>query len=76
MLCHYGAFNYALLLPLTLHENAIRFSNILADLCAPIEVTDEYSKSQIEFCAGVANIPENCNSLDDMLAIAEKVHAG
>lgn len=71
MLCHYGAFAYAMLLPISLKNNAVQFAEILANICAQIVVTDEYHYSQIEFRASVVNIPEDCQTLERMLEIAE-----
>jgi hypothetical protein len=71
-LCHHGAFGYALLLPMTNKETAKRVAEILADTCAGIAVTDEYPLNQIEFRAGIANMPQDCVSLEEMLAIAQR----
>ncbi len=60
------------MLPLTSKETAKRVSEILADTCAGIAVTDEYQQSDIEFRAGIANMPEDCTTLEEMLIIANQ----
>jgi hypothetical protein len=71
LLCHYGAFSYAILLPITVKTNAQRAAEILGETCATIVITDEYPANAIEFRAGLANIPEDCKSLDELIALAE-----
>lgn len=73
LLCHYGAFAYAMVLPLSLKENAQRFAGILADVCASINVSDEYPLGALDFRASAVNIPEDCNSVESMLELAEKL---
>jgi DNA polymerase III delta prime subunit len=70
-LCHYGAFCYAVLLPLSNKESARRFSDMLAEVCSSIDLSDDYPANAIAFRAAVANIPEDCTNLDAMLEMAE-----
>ncbi len=72
-LCHYGAFAFAILLPMTVSRSAIQFANILADTCGGINVTNDYDKESVDFCAGIANVPDDCQTLDEILNKAEKV---
>jgi hypothetical protein len=75
LLCHHGAFGYALVLPMTARDTARRVVEILAETCSSIEITDEYHKNQIEFRAGMANIPEDCVTLEEMMAISLRARA-
>jgi hypothetical protein len=74
MLCHYGAFSFAMLLPLSIKDNAVRFADMLAEICAGIPVSDQYEQGGIEFRAGVASLPDDCQTLEQMVAMAEKIH--
>jgi len=75
LLCHSGSFSYAMLLPFTLKKSAIRQAEILGEICGSVKISEDYAYAKIEFRAGIANIPEDCTSLDEMIAIAEKVTA-
>jgi hypothetical protein len=75
LLCHYGAFNYGMVLPLTVRDNGRRFADILAEICGNLSVTEQYDPSTIEFRAGMANIPEDCQSLEEMISLAEQVRS-
>ena len=72
-LCHYGTFGYAMVLPLTNQDNAFRFAQILADICANIDVSDEYSKDSIELKVGIGSIGEHCRTLQEMINACERV---
>jgi hypothetical protein len=72
-LCHYGTFAYALLLPLTTKENAARYIEMVAESLANLEVGEAHERPSLEFRAGIANIPEDCLNLDQMLELAESV---
>jgi predicted transcriptional regulator len=74
LLCHFGAFSYAMLLPLSTRSSAHRQAEILAEICATIVVSEDYERDNIEFRAGIANIPEDCNTLDDLLTLAERLN--
>jgi hypothetical protein len=73
MLCHYGAFCYAVLLPLSNKDSASRFTDMLAEVCASIELSDDYPRNSISFRSSVVNIPEDCTNLDTMLEMAERL---
>jgi hypothetical protein len=72
-LCHYGAFSYAMFLPLTVKQSAIRQAEFLAEMCSTIKISEDYHNTEIEFHANVANFPEDSTSLDELLTIAEKI---
>jgi len=73
LLCHYGAFAYAVVLPLSTRDSAKRFAEIIADICAQVRVPEPFGKDDIEFRAGIANMSEDCRSLDEMMALVERV---
>ena len=73
LLCHYGAFSYAMLLPMSNRSSAHRQAEILAEICATIVVSEDYDRDNIEFRAGIANIPEDCSTLDEFLTLAEQL---
>ncbi|HEY9714021.1 MAG TPA: DUF4388 domain-containing protein [Chroococcales cyanobacterium] len=73
LLCHFGAFSYAMILPMTVKNSAIRQAEILAEICSRINISEEYPPDRLEFRVSVVNIPEDCNTLDEVLTIAEKV---
>lgn len=77
-LCHFGAFAFAMLLPLTTKDSAVRMAEILAEICSGVTISDEYAPSQLEFRVGVSSIsslPGDCTSLDEMINSAENVRA-
>lgn len=69
---HYGAFAYAIVLPVTNKASAERFASMLADCCASINVSDDYNKNAIVFRTKVLNIPEDCIELEALLEQASK----
>ncbi len=71
---HYGTFNYAVVLPFAVKENAKRFAEILAEICAEISISDQWERARTQFRAGIASIPSDCRTLEDMITIAEKVN--
>lgn len=71
MLCHFGAFSYAMLLPMSTRKSADRQAETLAEICASINVSEDYDPSKIEFRGGIANVPEDCKSLDEVLTLVE-----
>jgi hypothetical protein len=74
-LCHAGAFSYAMLLPLTSKKAALRQAHILAEMCGSMHISEDFNNNEIEFRAGIANIPEDCSSLGELLTLAENVSA-
>jgi hypothetical protein len=73
LLSHYGAFSYAVVLPFAVKDNAKRFAEILAEICADIAISEGWDHSRTEFRAGIACIPVDCRTPDEMIAIAERV---
>ena len=71
MLCHFGAFSYAMLLPMSTRKSADRQAETLAEICSSINVSEDYDPSKIEFRGGIANVPEDCKSLDEVLVLVE-----
>jgi len=75
LLCHAGAFSYAMLLPLTSKKAALRQAQILSEICGSMTISEDFNSNEIEFRAGIANIPEDCATLGEMLALSERVGA-
>ncbi|MBS2000787.1 MAG: DUF4388 domain-containing protein [Cyanobacteria bacterium SZAS LIN-5] len=71
LLCHFGAFSYAMLLPMSNRKSADRQAETIAEICSTIRVSEDYDPSRIEFRGGIANVPEDCRSLDEVLALVE-----
>jgi hypothetical protein len=71
MLCHFGAFSYAMLLPMSTRKSADRQAETIAEICSSLKISEDYEPSRIEFRGGIANVPEDCKSLDEVLALVE-----
>lgn len=71
LLCHFGAFSYAMLLPMSTRKSADRQAETIAEICSGIKISEDYDPIRIEFRGGIANVPEDCKTLDEVLVLVE-----
>lgn len=67
LICHHGAFAYAMLLPGADKDSALKTVDLIAEIVAPIKMADQYSSSQFAFSATVASMPADGMTLEEML---------
>jgi hypothetical protein len=60
-----------MLLPMSTRKSADRQAETIAEICASIKVSEDFDPSRIEFRGGIANVPEDCKSLDEVLSLVE-----
>lgn len=75
LLGHYETFGLALLLPLTDGTSARSFASRLADVIVSTPLTDEIDAASLVLTIGTASIPESCQDLGAMLAMARPTKA-
>ena len=75
LLGHYETFGLALLLPLTDGTSARSFASRLADVIVSTPLSDDIDNASLVLSIGTASIPESCQDLGAMLAMARPTKA-
>lgn len=75
VLGHYDAAGLALLLPLTDGTSARSFASRLADVIVSTPLTEDMDMASLVLSIGTASIPESCQDLGAMLAMARPTKA-
>ena len=70
ILAHYQALHYALLLPETNKQSARGFAGRLAEILTQLP-SQETLKGPININIGFASVPEDCQELEELLALAQ-----
>ncbi len=70
LLGHYETFGLSLLLPLTDGTSARSFASRLADVIVSTPLADDIETNSLVLSIGTASIPESCQDLGTMLAMA------
>ncbi|HEY9678213.1 MAG TPA: DUF4388 domain-containing protein [Drouetiella sp.] len=75
LLGHYETFGLGLLLPLTDGTSARSFASRLADIIVSTPLSAEIDASSLVLTIGTASVPESCQDLGAMLAMARPTKA-
>jgi GGDEF domain-containing protein len=68
---HYDASGFALLLPETESTSARNFAGRMAEMLMTTPLSSKFGGSPVVASVGVGSVPDDCNSLGAMLALAK-----